>query len=65
MIIKGELGCLGTKQMCENIKVDKCKQMRSIWQNDKLEHWLMHRNVKDEVLGSTLGSNKQKVFFHV
>ena len=39
--------------------------MRSSRQNDKLEQWVMHRAVKDEVLGSILGSNKQKVFFHL
>ena len=53
------------KRKCKNIKVDKCKQMRSSWQYDKIEQWVMHRAVKDEVLGSTLGSNKQKVFFHL
>ena len=37
--------------------------MRSNMQNDKLEQWVMHRAVKDEVLGSIPGSNKQKVFF--
>ncbi len=62
MIIKRELGCLGKKQKCGNIKVDNCKQMRSSRQNDKLEQWVMHRAVKDEVLGSSNGSNKQKVF---
>ncbi len=36
--------------------------MRSSWQNDKLEQWVMHRAVKDEVLGLSHGSNKQKVF---
>ena len=45
--------------------VRQSKQMRSSWQNDKLEQWVMHRAVKDEVLGSSLGSNKQKVFFHL
>ena len=39
--------------------------MRSSTQNDKLEQWVMHRDVKDEVFGSILGSNKQKVFFHL
>ena len=37
--------------------------MRSSRQNDKLEQWVMQTAVKDEVLGSILGSNKQKVFF--
>ena len=37
--------------------------MRSNMQNDKLEQWVMHRAVNDEVLGSILGCNKQKVFF--
>ncbi len=36
--------------------------MRSSRQNDKFEHWVMQTAVKDEVLGSMLGSNKQKVF---
>ena len=39
--------------------------MRSNRQNDKLEQWVMHRAVRDEVLGTNLGSNKQKVFFHL
>ncbi len=51
--------------MCENIKVDKYKQMRSSRQNDKLEQWVMHRAVKDEVQGSILGSNKQIGFLHL
>ena len=32
---------------------------------DKLEQWALHRAVKDEIKGSILGSNKQKVFFHL
>ena len=64
MITKGELSCQGTKQKFENIKQDNCKQMRSNMLNDKLDQWVMHRAVKDEVLGSILGSNKQRVFFH-
>ena len=36
--------------------------MRNSRQNDKLEQWVMHTAVKDEVLGSILGSNQQKVF---
>ena len=63
MITKGELSCLGMKQNIENMKEDKYKLMRRSSQNDKLEQWVMHRAVKDEVLGSILGSNKQKVFF--
>ena len=51
------------KRNNENIKEDKCKLKRRSSQNDKLEQWVMHRAVKDEVLGSILGSNKQKVFF--
>ena len=51
------------KQNIENIKEDKYKLMRRSSQNNKLEQWVMHRAVKDEVLGSILGSNKQKVFF--
>ena len=39
--------------------------MRSSRQNDKLEQWVMHTAVKDVVLGSILGCNKQKVFFHL
>ena len=63
MITKGELSCLGMKQNIENIKEDKYKLKRRSSQNNKLEQWVMHRAVKDEVLGSILGSNKQKVFF--
>ena len=51
------------KQKFGNIKEDKHEQMRKGGQNDKLEQWVMHTAVKDEVLGSILGSNKQKVFF--
>ena len=51
--------------MCGNKKVDKYKQMRSSRQIDKLEQWVMHWAVKDEVLGLILGSDKQKVFFHL
>ena len=51
------------KQKCVNLKVEKHKQVGSIRQNDKLEQWVMQRAVKDEVLGSILGSNKHKVFF--
>ena len=64
MITKEELSCLGMKQNIKNIKEDKCKLMRRSSQNDKLEQWVMHRAVKDEVLGSILGSNNQRVFFH-
>ena len=64
MIIKRELSCLRTKRKFENIKQDNCKQMRRNMQNDKLEQWVMDRAVKDEVLGSILGSNKQRIFFH-
>ena len=39
--------------------------MRSSRQNDKLEQWVMHTAAKDEVLGSILGSKKQKAFFHL
>ena len=63
MITKRELSCLGMKQNIENIKEDKYKLMRRSSQNDKLEQWVMHSAVKDEVLGSILGCNKQKVFF--
>ena len=64
MITKRELSCLEMKQIIENIKEDKCKLKRRSSQNDKLEQWIMHWAVKDEVLGSILGSNKQRVFFH-
>ena len=63
MITKEELSCLGIKQNIENKKEDKHKLMRRSSQNDKLEQWVMHRAVKDDVLGSILGCNKQKVFF--
>ena len=49
MILKRDQSCLGTIRKCENIKVDKCRQRRSSWQNDKLEQWVMHRAVKDEI----------------
>ena len=62
MIIKRELGCQGKNQKCKNIKVDNFKQMRSSWQNDKLEQLVMHRDIKDKVLGTSLGSNEHKVF---
>ena len=65
MITKGELSCLGMKQNIENIKEVKYKQMRRNSQNDKLEQWVMHWAVKDVVLGSILGRNKQKVFFNL
>ena len=39
--------------------------MRSRRKNDKLEQWVMHQAVKDEVLGLNLDGNKQKVFFHL
>ena len=39
--------------------------MRSSRQNDKLEQWVMQTAVKDVVLESILGSNQQKVFFHL
>ena len=63
MNTNGELSCLGMKQNIENIKEDKYKLMTRSSQNDKLEKWVMHRAVKDEVLGSIVGSNRQKVFF--
>ena len=64
MITKEELSCLGMKQNIENIKEDNYKLMGRSSQNDKSEQLVMHRAVKDEVLGSILGSNKQRVFFH-
>ena len=39
--------------------------MRSSRQSDKSEQWVIRWAVKDEVLGSILGRNKQKVFFHL
>ena len=63
MIIKREVSCLGLKQNIENIKEDKSRLKRRSSQKDKLEQWVMHWAVKDVVLGSILGSNKQKVFF--
>ena len=63
MITKEEFSCLEMKHNIENIKEDKYKLIRRISQNDKLEQWVMHRAVKDEVLGSILGCNKRKVFF--
>ena len=63
MITREDLSCLGMKQNIENIQEDKCKRKRRSSQNDKLEQWVMQRTVKDEVLGSILGNNKQKVFF--
>ena len=65
MITKRELSCLGMKRNIENIKEHKCKLMRRSSQNDKLEQWVMHVAVKDEVQGSILGCNKQTVFFHI
>ncbi len=38
-------------------------QMRSSRQNDKLEQWVMHSTVENDILGSILGSEIQKVFF--
>ena len=36
--------------------------MRGSRQTNKLEQWVMHRAVKNEVLGSILGSYIQKVY---
>ncbi len=36
--------------------------MRNSRQNDKLKQWVMHRAVKDDVLGSILGCQIQKSF---
>ena len=63
MITKRDLSCLGMKRNIENIKEDKYKLMRRSSHIDKLEQWVMYRAVKDEVLGSILACNKQKVFF--
>ncbi len=54
---------LGMKQKCEYKKLDKHKQMRSSRLNDILEQWEMHRAVRDEVLGSIIGSSNQINFF--
>ncbi len=43
---------------CKNIQVDKQKQVRSSRQNDKLEQWVTHWAVKDEVLGLILSSKE-------
>ena len=51
--------------MFENIKEDKHKHMRRSRQNDKLEQCVKHKAVKDEVLGSILGTKKTKVVFHL
>ena len=48
-----------------NKYVDKHKQMRNSRQNDKLDQLVMHTALKDVVQGSILGSNQQKVFFHL
>ena len=39
--------------------------MRSSMLNDKLEQWVMHKAVKDDVLGTNFVSNKLKAFFNV
>ena len=65
MIVKREKSCLGSKRKFKNIKEHKHKQMRNSRQNDKLEQWVMHTAVKGVDLGSILGCNKQKVFFHL
>ncbi len=49
--------------MFENIKEDKHKHMRRSRQNDKIKQCVKHRAVKDEVLGSILGTTKTKKFF--
>ena len=36
--------------------------MRSRWQNDKLEQWVMHWAFKHEVLGSILSRKNDKFF---
>ena len=51
--------------MCENKQIDKHKQMRNSRRNDKLEQWVMHWAVKDDVQGLVLGGKKQKNFFLV
>ena len=51
------------KQKFENIKEVKYKQMRWSRQKDKLEQWVMNWAVKNEVLGSILRSDKQKITF--
>ena len=39
--------------------------MKKSWQNDNLEQCVMHTALKQEVLGSILGSYEQEVFFHL
>ena len=39
--------------------------MRNSRQNDKLDELVMHLAVKDDVLGSILGCEKQKVYLFV
>ena len=36
--------------------------MRNRRQNDKLEQWVMHRTVEDDVLGSILGCQEKEFF---
>ena len=48
-----------------NENVDNHKQMRNSRQNDKLEQWVIHRAVENDVLGPILGCEMQKVFFLV
>ena len=43
--------------------MEKHKQIRNSRQNDKLEQWIMHRTVEDDVLGSILGCPVKKKFF--
>ena len=39
--------------------------MRRNWHNDKLEQWVMNWAVKDDVPGSILSCDNQKVFFNL
>ena len=45
--------------------MEKHKQIRNSRQNDKLEQWIMHRTVEDDVLGSIVGCQVKKSFFLV
>ena len=49
--------------MYDNICVEKHKQMRSNWQNDMLEHCVMHWAFNYAVVGSFPGLKILKVFF--
>ena len=62
MNTKRELRLFRNKQKYDNICNGKHKQMRSSWQNDMLEQWVMHWAFKQDVLGSILGLKIEKFF---